>query len=79
MATGDWDCDGIPTPAIVRPATGDVVLFEEWPGPDETLSMPVRWTVETPTGVEVLHDNSCDLLRVLTASGSQLLDPRRMQ
>ena len=79
VATGDWDCDGIPTPAIVRPATGDVVLFEEWPGPDESLSMPVRWTVETPTGVEVLHDNSCDLLRVLTASGSQLLDPRRMQ
>ena len=79
VATGDWDCDGIPTPAIVRPATGDVVLFEEWPGPDESLSMPVRWTVEAPTGVEVLHDNSCDLLRVLTASGSQLLDPRRMQ
>ena len=79
VATGDWDCDGTPTPAIVRPATGDVVLFEGWPGHGETLSMPVRWTVQTPTGVEVLHDESCDLLRVLTPSGSQLLDPRRMQ
>ena len=79
VATGDWDCDGDATPAIVRPATGDVVLFDGWPGPGETLSMPVRWNVETPVGVEVVHHDSCDLLRVLTASGSQLLDPRRMQ
>ena len=79
VATGDWDCDGDATPAIVRPVTGDVVLFDGWPGPGETLSMPVRWNVETPVGVEVVHHDSCDLLRVLTASGSQLLDPRRMQ
>ena len=78
VATGDWDCDGDATPAIVRPVTGDVVLFDGWPGPGETLSMPVRWNVETPVGVEVVHHDSCDLLRVLTASGSQLLDPRRM-
>ena len=79
VATGDWDCDGDATPAIVRPVTGDVVLFDGWPGPGETLSMPVRWNVETPVGVEVVHHDSCDLLRVLIASGSQLLDPRRMQ
>ena len=78
VAAGDWDCDGDATPAIVRPVTGDVVLFDGWPGPGETLSMPVRWNVETPVGVEVVHHDSCDLLRVLTASGSQLLDPRRM-
>ncbi len=79
VVTGDWDCDGEAAPAIVRPSTGAVVLFDAWPGPGETLDGPVRWTVKAPTGVEVFHDGSCDLLRVLTASGSRLLDPRRMQ
>ena len=78
VATGDWDCDGTATPVIVRPATGDVVLFDGWPEPGETVSMPVRWKVDSPTDAEVVTNDSCDLLRVYTAAGSQLLDPRRM-
>ncbi len=79
VAKGDWHCDGNATPAIVRPSTGDVVLFDRWPGPGETLSMPVLQTVDAPVDVEVFRDDSCDLLRVLTATGSQLINPRRMQ
>ena len=79
VATGDWDCDGHATPAIVRPDTGDVVLFDAWPGPGETISMPVRWNVQAPTGAETVRHESCDLLRVLTAVGSRLLNPRSTQ
>lgn len=76
VTTGDWDCDGDATPAIVRPATGAVVLFDAWPDPGETISMPVRWNVPAAVGVEASRNESCDLLRVVTASGSRLLDPR---
>lgn len=26
----DWDCDGSPTPAVLRPSTGEVFLFPAW-------------------------------------------------
>ena len=79
MQTGDWDCDGQATPAIVRPSTGHVVLFDAWPAPDQSISMPVRWQVEAPTGAEAVSHGSCDLLRVYTTAGSKLFDPSEGQ
>ena len=79
VATGDWDCDGQPTPAIVRPSTGHVVLFDAWPAPAQSISMPVRWEVEAPTGAEAVAEGSCDLLRVYTPAGSRLFDPSESQ
>ncbi len=75
VETGDWDCDGEPTPAIVRPSTGDVVLFDAWPAPNQSIAMPVRWEVHAPTGAEAVAHGSCDLLRVYTSAGSRLFDP----
>ena len=79
VQTGDWDCDGQATPAIVRPSTGHVVLFDAWPAPDQSISMPVRWQVEAPTGAEAVPHGSCDLLRVYTTAGSKLFDPSESQ
>ena len=79
VPTGDWDCDGRATPAIVRPSTGHVVLFDTWPAPDQSISMPVRWQVEAPTGAEAVAHGSCDLLRVYTTAGSKLFDPSEGQ
>ncbi|MGH9137596.1 MAG: hypothetical protein ACRD0G_11195, partial [Acidimicrobiales bacterium] len=28
---GDWDCDGIDTPRLFRPATGGDLVFNQWP------------------------------------------------
>ena len=75
VETGDWDCDGEPTPAIVRPSTGDVVLFDAWPAPNQSIAMPVRWEVHAPTGAEAVAHGSCHLLRVYTSAGSRLFDP----
>ena len=75
IATGDWDCDGEPTPAIIRPSTGHVVLFDTWPAAGQSVAMPVRWEIETPTGAEAVTYGPCDLLRVYTPAGSRLLDP----
>ena len=79
VETGDWDCDGEPTPAIVRPSTGDVVLFDGWPAAGQAISMPVRWQVDAPTGAEAVAHGSCHLLRVYTSAGSRLLDPMEGQ
>ena len=75
VETGDWDCDGQDTPAIVRPSTGGVVLFDAWPGPGETISLPVRWSVDSPTGADAVAHGQCDLLRVYTTAGSKLFNP----
>ncbi len=75
VEAGDWDCDGQVTAAIVRPSTGGVVLFDAWPGPGETISLPVRWSVDSPTGADAVAHGQCDLLRVYTTAGSKLLNP----
>ena len=75
VETGDWDCDGRVTAAIVRPSTGGVVLFDAWPEPGGTLSLPVRWSVDSPTGAESVAHGQCDLLRVYTTTGSRLFNP----
>ena len=75
VETGDWDCDGQATAAIVRPSTGGIVLFDAWPGPGETISLPVRWNVDSPTGADAVTHGQCDLLRVYTTAGSKLFNP----
>lgn len=75
VETGDWDCDGEATAAIVRPGTGGVVLFDDWPGPGGTISLPVRWSVDSPTGADAVAHGQCDLLRVYTTAGSKLFNP----
>ena len=75
VETGDWDCDGRVTAAIVRPSTGGVVLFDAWPEPGETIALPVRWSVDSPTGAEAVAHGQCDLLRVYTTTGSRLFNP----
>ncbi len=75
VETGDWDCDGIATAAIVSPESGEIVLFDDWPEPGETLALPQRWSVDSPTGVEAVANGNCDMLRVYTTNGSKLFNP----
>jgi eukaryotic-like serine/threonine-protein kinase len=37
---GDWDCDAVPTVALLRPSTGEVFLFDEWAASDAALTIP---------------------------------------
>lgn len=39
VAVQDWDCDGIATPGIVRPTTGEVFLFDGWATTNQTLTI----------------------------------------
>ena len=75
VAIGDWDCDGEMTAAIVRPSTGAVTVFNEWPGAGKSVTQTQQWNVESPTGAEAVTEGACDRLRVYTTSGSQLFNP----
>ena len=55
LEIGDWDGDGIATPALVRPVTGAVFAFEGWPSPGQPLVAHPVARVHDVTGVRVHH------------------------
>ena len=79
VVIGDWDCDGVATPAIARPGTGQVAMFDRWPPPEATISesdASARRVVDDLIGVELERGDgpgACDRLRVHTATRSHLL------
>lgn len=79
VVIGDWDCDGVATPAIARPDTGQVAMFDRWPPPEATISesdASARRVVDDLIGVELERGDgpgTCDRLRVHTATRSHLL------
>ena len=85
MVLGDWNCDTVATPAIVRPGTGQIAVFDQWPPPGETFSefdasiyrignRPGRAEVQPGDGREA-SEHRCDRLLVHTATGSHLIGP----
>ena len=70
---GDWTCDGVPTPAVLRPETGEVAVFVGWPTPGAHIEPEVVTTVE---GAESFVPDSrpCPSIRVRTTGGSRIIN-----
>ena len=68
LAVGDWDCDGTATPAVVRPSTGRLYLFDAWAteGADTTAALgpPI------PSGVSALEADGCGAATLRTVDGA---------
>lgn len=67
---GDWDGDGVATPALLRPSTGAVFLFDRWPA----AGAPVRATIAiaVPDALDLICTGSPGdptILDVRTTSG----------
>lgn len=79
VVTGDWNCNGVATPAIARISSGEVALAEAWPDPDMSLEMELYWRIDGLTHINVVtsgeEDDTCDVLRAYTSRGSQFLNP----
>jgi hypothetical protein len=45
VVVGDWDCDGTATPAVLRPASGEVFVFPSWTS-DEDVVVRAQAVVE---------------------------------
>ncbi len=68
VTLGDWDCDGIVTPALLRPATGDVFVFANWTE-SEAAVQPLGH-VESATQISPDTDAlGCHLLVVTDTQG----------
>jgi hypothetical protein len=66
VVVGDWDCDHLPTPAVLRPSTGQIAVFDRWAGVDPE---PAR-SVATLTGVsDVQPTERCGELLVRGPAG----------
>jgi eukaryotic-like serine/threonine-protein kinase len=75
LALGDWDCDGTVTPALYRPATGDVFVFPTWAGPGEPLTVDAVTQVSGGHALTTASDGAgagrCDVPVVELADGAQ--------
>jgi hypothetical protein len=75
VAIGDWDCDGQPTPALLRPSTGSVFVFAKWAdaGADETPDLVDRVEAATSLTVTDVDRDGCDELVVGRAEGEDVV------
>ena len=79
MTVGDWDCDGVHTAALLRPATGEVFVFDAWAGPGVDLTARRVGRVPGATGLSAadLDGDACDEVVAESAQGPAVpLDPR---
>jgi len=65
----DWDCDGTPTPALLRPATGEVFVFPRWIEHDELAVEPVLQVAGAEDLVSEVAPDGCPTLAVRSSSG----------
>ena len=72
VAVDDWDCDGVATPAVVRPSTGEVFVFDGWASPSRQLVVTPVTTVADATGVE---GAGCGELVVVDGDGGRTVVP----
>jgi eukaryotic-like serine/threonine-protein kinase len=65
VVLGRWDCSGQALPAIAELPTGDIWLFDSWPGPGRTSSARLVARVGAVSGLAVIPGKTgCDLLRI---------------
>lgn len=81
VVVGDWDCDGRPTPAVVRPGSGQVWAYSRWADDGESVSAAPAGVVpgaSTATTVhagddvvdgEAVGEEGCDTIEVTDATG----------
>jgi hypothetical protein len=67
VAVGDWNCDGMATPALVRPSSGRLYVFDSWATEDAPATASPGPTV--PVGVTAVSADGCGRAMVRTADG----------
>jgi hypothetical protein len=68
----DWDCDGTPTPALLRPGTGEVFVFSRWIERKELAVEPLLTVAGAEALVSETAGAGCPSLSVRTAAGESV-------
>lgn len=72
VVVGDWDCDGLATAAVLRPATGEVFVFDGWPAGPEPTSITATTAVERATGLRAdPTPERCHRLVIVRTDGAE--------
>jgi tRNA A-37 threonylcarbamoyl transferase component Bud32 len=72
VVLGDWDCDGVATPALLRPSTGEVFVFPEW-RLDAPVEVEAATVVPDATGIEA-GPGGCPAPVVATPAGARTIE-----
>ncbi|HEU5082126.1 MAG TPA: hypothetical protein VFU14_02210 [Acidimicrobiales bacterium] len=72
VALGDWDCDGVATPALLRPESGEVFVFPEW-RLDEPLEVEAAAVVPRASAIAA-GTGECPTLSVTTPEGNRAVE-----
>jgi hypothetical protein len=70
---GDWDCDGVDTPGLYRPAAGEVQYFDEWPRVEQQAYRADEVAAAGSGGVATLVEGTNGRCDRIAAAGT----PRR--
>lgn len=72
VLVGDWDCDGAPTPAVLRPGDGGFFVFDRWAGEGEAAT--ARKIGHFPGAVSATAAGCGSALVTLTGGGQQRVE-----
>jgi tRNA A-37 threonylcarbamoyl transferase component Bud32 len=75
VAIGNWSCNDKITLALLRPSTGEVFVFDEWPAAGKDAQPRTLQTGSPTTGLHAIHNDDCDAIGV--ANGT--FDARKAQ
>jgi serine/threonine protein kinase len=72
VTLGDWNCDGVATPAVLRPATGAVFVFDKWTTGTADVSVSPTTVVIGAVDVQARDDSrSCSTLIIIRDDGTE--------
>ena len=61
VVLGHWSCAPVATPAVLRPATGELFVFDRWPSADSPVSVVSSTTVDqSATSLVIGTIDGCD-------------------
>jgi hypothetical protein len=68
---GAWHCDGTTMPALLRPATGEVFVFDAWASPGHDVTVHPAAVVHGARTLQAMPEaNGCTDLSVVLADGT---------
>ncbi|MEO6989598.1 MAG: hypothetical protein ABI239_13240 [Aquihabitans sp.] len=69
VEVADWNCDGRATPAIVRPATGEIFVFAQWVTADGPVSVTPATVIPGAVALVEPDDGPCTIHHMVRVVG----------
>jgi hypothetical protein len=76
-AVGDWACNDLPTLVLLRPGTGELFVFDDWPATGSSATPRKLMTDPSARSPRTKPRGECEVLTVTTDAGDIELDPKK--